>query len=114
MIKYHKLWEESVETNPPKGAIIVITKNYADVAWEQAAALLAIDSPTGFTGNASAWLKNAFESLGCPVTVTEKGGILADLGGEGNGLLLAAHTDTLGAMVCEIKSNNAPITVTIQ
>ncbi len=83
----------------------MVSKIYADNAWEQAATLLAIDSPTGFTGNASAWLKNAFESLGCPVTVTEKGGILADLGGEGNGLLLAAHTDTLGGMVCAVKGN---------
>ena len=83
----------------------MIEKSYADIAWEQAAALLAIDSPTGFTGNASLWLKNAFESLGCPVTVTEKGGIIADLGGEGDGLLLAAHTDTLGAMVCQVKGN---------
>ena len=86
---------------------MMIFKNYADTAWEQTAALLAIDSPTGFTGNASAWLKNAFESLGCPVTVTENGGILADLGGadNGDGLLLAAHTDTLGAMVCQVKGN---------
>ena len=86
---------------------MMISKNYADTAWEQTAALLAIDSPTGFTGNASAWLKNAFESLGCPVTVTEKGGILADLGGadNGDGLLLAAHTDTLGAMVSQIKGS---------
>ena len=83
----------------------MISKIYADNAWEQAATLLAIDSPTGFTGNASAWLKSAFQALGCPVTVTEKGGILADLGGEGDGLLLAAHTDTLGAMVCQIKGN---------
>ena len=36
-----------------------------------------------------------------------KGGVLVEIGGEDkeNGLLLAAHTDTLGAMVAEIKSN---------
>ena len=85
----------------------MIEKNYADYAWDMAASLLAIDSPTGFTSRAAAWLKDAFEALGCPVKITEKGGILADLGGEDaqNGLLLAAHTDTLGAMVAQIKGN---------
>lgn len=38
---------------------------------------------------------------------TEKGGVLVDLGGQGqgNGLLLAAHLDTLGGMIAQIKGN---------
>ena len=85
----------------------MIAKNYADFAWQQAAAVLAIDSPTGFTQNAVSWTKNAFEQLGFAATVTNKGGVLIDLGGENNddALLLAAHTDTLGAMVAEVKGN---------
>ncbi len=85
----------------------MIEKLYADFAWEQAATLLAIDSPTGFTGKAAAWVKAAFESLGFAAHITNKGGVIADLGGvdNENGLLLAAHTDTLGAMVCAIKGN---------
>ena len=85
----------------------MIEKIYADFAWEQTAALLAIDSPTGFTGNAAAWVKEAFESLGFAATITTKGGVLIDLGGEDatDGLLLAAHTDTLGGMVAEVKGN---------
>ena len=84
----------------------MIEKKYADFAWEMTASLLAIDSPTGFTDRAAKWLKERFEELGCSVTITEKGGVLVDLGGEGNdGLLLAAHTDTLGAMVCQVKGN---------
>ena len=85
----------------------MIEKIYADFAWEQTAALLAIDSPTGFTGNAAVWVKNAFESLGFAATITTKGGVLIDLGGEDatDGLLLAAHTDTLGGMVAEVKGN---------
>ena len=35
----------------------MIDFSYADYAWEQAAALLAIDSPSGFTGKAAAWVK---------------------------------------------------------
>ncbi len=85
----------------------MIEKIYADFAWEKTAQLLAVDSPTGFTGNAAAWVKQAFEEQGFAARTTTKGGVLIDLGGEDsdNGLLLAAHTDTLGAMVAQIKSD---------
>ena len=85
----------------------MIEKTYADFAWEQAAALLAIDSPSGFTHRASAWVKEAFEKLGFPASITTKGGVIVDLGGrnEKDGLLLAAHADTLGAMVHTIKGS---------
>ena len=78
---------------------------YVDFAVERALALLAIDSPTGFTSRAAAWVKEAFSSLGFEAAFTGKGGVLVRLGGEGseNGLLLQAHTDTLGAIVAEIK-----------
>ena len=85
----------------------MITYEYADLAWEKSAELLAIDSPTGFTHNAARWVKQEFEDMGYRAVITNKGGVLVDLGGEddSDGLLLAAHTDTLGAMVAEIKSN---------
>ena len=85
----------------------MIEKLYADFAWEQAAELLAIDSPTGYTNAAAAWVRNAFEALGFKAFITTKGGVIADLGGknENDGLLLAAHADTLGAMVHTIKGN---------
>ena len=85
----------------------MIPFDYADYAWERAAELLAIDSPSGFTEKAALWVKNAFEALGFPAKITTKGGVLADLGGQDaeNGLLLEAHTDTLGGMVCRIKDN---------
>lgn len=85
----------------------MLDRNYGEFAWEQAAALLAIDSPTGFTHRAAAWVKEAFERLGFSAQLTAKGGILVDLGGEDDtdGLLLEAHTDTLGGMVCQIKSS---------
>ena len=85
----------------------MLDRNYAEFAWEQAAALLAIDSPTGYTKTAAEWVKAAFESLGFAAHITTKGGVIADLGGknENDGLLLAAHTDTLGGMVRSIKGN---------
>ncbi len=82
-----------------------MNREYAVYATEQTTELLAIDSPTGFTAAAAAWVKDAFTSLGYEATLTQKGGVLIDLGGEGDGLLLEAHTDTLGAMVAQIKSN---------
>ena len=85
----------------------MIAQQYAEYAWEQTAQLLAIDSPSGYTAKAAAWVKEAFESLGFSAHITTKGGVIADLGGADleNGLLLAAHADTLGAMVSTIKSN---------
>ena len=85
----------------------MINKNYADFAWEQASALLAVDSPSGFTSMAAAWVKETFENLGFAATITRKGGVIIDLGGkdENDGLLLEAHSDTLGAMVAEIKGS---------
>ena len=85
----------------------MINKTYADFAWEQASCLLAIDSPSGFTSMAAAWVQEAFAKLGFDARITRKGGVLIDLGGknENDGLLLEAHADTLGAMVAEIKGN---------
>ena len=85
----------------------MIDLKYADFAWEQTASLLAIDSPTGYTDKAAQWVKDAFTALGFEAHITTKGGVIADLGGEDtdNGLLLAAHADTLGAMVAQVKGN---------
>lgn len=82
-------------------------KKYANYAVEQTVQLLAIDSPTGYTDNAAAWVKNAFSELGFDAKITKKGGVLVDLGGEDadDALFLEAHTDTLGAMVSDIKGS---------
>lgn len=80
---------------------------YAKYAAEAAKELLAIDSPTGFTDRAAEWVQNAFTALGFDAHRTVKGGVIVDFGGEdnGNGLILMAHTDTLGGMVAEVKAN---------
>lgn len=81
---------------------------YTEFAVEKTCELLAIDSPTGFTGGAVRYVKDEFEALGFSATVTRKGGVLVDLGGtesEEGALLLEAHVDTLGGMVAELKGN---------
>ena len=59
----------------------MINFSYADFAWEQTEALLAVDSPSGYTDKAAAWVKQAFENLGFSAHITTKGGVIADLGG---------------------------------
>ena len=85
----------------------MIGQNYAEYAWEMTETLLSIDSPSGFTARAAAWVKERFEGLGFSAEITTKGGVLIDLGGEDaeNALFLEAHTDTLGAMVAQVKGN---------
>ena len=85
----------------------MLDRTYAEYATEQACALLAIDSPTGYTAEAAKWVKEAFSNLGFSAELTRKGGVLIDLGGADaeDGLLLEAHTDTLGGMVAEIKGD---------
>ncbi len=85
----------------------MIEQRYADLAWEKTAELLGIDSPSGFTDRAAQWVKEQFAQLGFAASITAKGGVLVDLGGKvaNDGLLLAAHADTLGAMVAQVKGN---------
>mgnify|MGYP000426464197 CR=1 FL=1 len=43
--------------------------------------------------------------MGFEVRTLRKGGVIANLGGEGNPLMMLAHVDTLGAFVHYIKGN---------
>jgi len=67
--------------------------------------LLSIDSPSGYTKEVAHYTLEAFKEMGFTAWLTNKGCVLADLGGEGDPLILAAHIDTLGAMVAEVKGN---------
>ena len=80
---------------------------YTDFIMKETETLLNIDSPTGYTGNAAAYVKEAFSNLGFEAALTNKGGVLVSFGGtdQDDGLLLEAHVDTLGGMVAEIKEN---------
>ena len=84
-----------------------VSRDYAEYITEQAAALLAIDSPSGYTAAAAEWVKNSFAALGFDARLTQKGSVIVDLGGENadDARLLEAHVDTLGGMVAQIKGN---------
>ncbi|MGN0425351.1 MAG: M42 family metallopeptidase [Acetatifactor sp.] len=82
-------------------------KKYVDYICEITKELLAIDSPTGYTKKAAEFVAQEYEKLGYHPIITVKGGVLVEIGGEraDDGLVLAAHADTLGAMVSQIKAN---------
>lgn len=83
------------------------TEKYVDYIVKQTEDILSIDSPTGFTANAAKHLIAEYEKLGFKPQLTTKGGVLVDLGGKNadDALLIEAHMDTLGGMVCKIKDN---------
>lgn len=78
---------------------------YMDYMLEQLQKLLSIDSPSGFTKEVTDYLLAEYTRLGYAPTRTKKGGVLVELGGDGNAVLTMAHVDTLGAVVAEIKGN---------
>ena len=64
--------------------------------------LLNIDSTTGQFREIQNYLIGELDRLGFPITVLHKGGVIADLGGEGNTLVVTAHVDDIGLMVRKI------------
>ena len=84
-----------------------MNRKYAELALQRTMELLKIDSPTGYTADAVNAVAEIFTQMGYEAHLTQKGGVLIDLGGEdaSDALLFEAHTDTLGGMVAEIKSN---------
>ncbi len=80
-------------------------EKYTDYAVEQIVNLCRIPSPSGFTAKATAYLIDTFKELGFKAQYSRKKSVLVTLGGQGEHLVLAAHVDTLGAMVRSIKGN---------
>ena len=67
--------------------------------------LLAIDSTTGQYREIQNYVCEEIARLGFPMEVTHKGGVIADLGGEGNDLVITAHLDDIGLMVRRINAD---------
>lgn len=83
----------------------MLTDTYTDIAIESIVQLCRIPSPSGYTKKAIEYCRKSLLDMGYEPYTTNKNALLCDLGGEGNPLLLAAHVDTLGAMVRAIKAN---------
>ncbi len=82
-----------------------IANEYVDYAIEKIAALCRIPSPSGFTRDAERFVFDELAALGYAPEYTNKRSVRAKLGGSGSPLVLAAHIDTLGAVVRSVKSN---------
>lgn len=66
--------------------------------------LIAIDSPSGFTDKAAEYISGSLRELGYQPELTRKGAVRCSLGDKPK-LALAAHTDTLGAIVSVINDD---------
>ena len=67
--------------------------------------LLAADSTTGQYEAVQQVCCDILDELGISYTLTHKGGVIADLGGEGNTLCVTAHLDDIGLMVRHVNAD---------
>ena len=67
--------------------------------------LLEVDSTTGQYEEIENLLIKMLDELGYPYVRTRKGGVIADLGGEGDALVVTAHLDDIGLMVRHINAD---------
>lgn len=77
-------------------------EQYCLSAFEQ---LVGIDSTTGQYEEIQQQLCRTLDEMGFAYTVTHKGGVIADLGGEGDPLVVTAHLDDIGLMVRHINAD---------
>lgn len=78
---------------------------YTDYAIQSILELCRIPSPSGFTGDAIEFLLKELKKMQLVPKTTRKNAVICVLGGKGKPLVLAAHIDTLGAMIRSIKGN---------
>lgn len=71
----------------------------------QLKALTAIPSPTGYTGTVTDYLMKRFSDMGYAPEKSRKGNVTVTVSRGDHPLVLAAHVDTLGAMVRAVKKN---------
>ena len=67
--------------------------------------LVAIDSTTGQYEEIQAALCRILDELGYRYALTHKGGVIADLGGEGDPIAVTAHLDDIGLMVRHVNAD---------
>lgn len=78
---------------------------YTKYITDELKALTSIPSPSSFTKEVTTYVHRCLTDMGYEPYYSNKGNVHVTLGGEGNPLVLAAHLDTLGAMVRSIKDN---------
>lgn len=67
--------------------------------------LLSMDSTTGFYEESQRQLCALLDEMGFPYEIVHKGGVIANLGGEGDALCITAHLDDIGLMVRHLNAD---------
>ena len=67
--------------------------------------LLAVDSTTGEYDEIQELVCRMLDELGYPYQLLHKGGVIADLGGEGDALAISSHLDDIGLMVRHVNAD---------
>ena len=67
--------------------------------------LLAVDSTTGYYEEIQGLICTMLDELGCRYSLVRKGGVIAELGGEGEALAVTSHVDDIGLMVRHINAD---------
>ena len=80
-----------------------IESKYTDYMIETFGKLVAIPSPTGYTRRAAEWIATELRKFDFEPVITNRGNVLCRVGGDGDGILLSSHFDTLGGMVRSVK-----------
>lgn len=78
-----------------------------DLAITKTQGLLAIPSPSSYTCEVTDDIMDQLQAMGFSPVKTRKGCVVCTLGGEGRGIALAAHVDTLGLMVKKISASGS-------
>lgn len=81
---------------------ICFDENYCIEVLKQ---LIAIDSTTGKCDDIERFVVDFIEKLGYKPVITHKGGVIVDIGGEGDPLVITAHLDDIGLMVRHINAD---------
>jgi len=84
---------------------MIAEKDIVEAAIKHVMALCIIPSPTGYTSEAEAYVEKTLATTGFTPAKSAKRALSCSLGGSGSPLVLAAHIDTLGAIVRSIKAN---------
>ncbi len=82
--------------------MIPFDKTYCLRSFER---LLAVDSTTGQYEQVQQLLCTMLDELGYSWHATHKGGVIAEMGGEGNALCVTAHLDDIGLMVRHVNAD---------
>ena len=83
----------------------MVTGFDADFCVKMFRELLSVDSTTGQYEQVQTVLRARLDKMGIPCSVTHKGGVIADLGGEGDALAVTAHLDDIGLMVRHVNAD---------